>query len=76
MRIVGHEKTTRYVYDSKLQHDRLETYRFPIWRHTPCPSCGDPQPLNSWRRKLPYVLVWTGFVAIAAGMLYLMGFLG
>lgn len=73
-RPVRHERVTRTVYDERLEHERTESELRLVYRHTPCPQCGDPEPMNSWRRKLPGVLVLIGFAVIAAGMIWLIAY--
>jgi predicted RNA-binding Zn-ribbon protein involved in translation (DUF1610 family) len=71
MKILRYEATTSRFYDERLRREHIQTHRHPVYQHTPCPNCGDPQPMNSWRHKLPAILVWSAFVAAAAGGLYL-----
>ena len=74
--VAAYETKEGYVYDRNLQRERIQTYRSSIYRHTPCPACGDPQPLNSWWRKLRFLLAGAALVAISAGALYLFSSLG
>lgn len=73
--ITGYETESYQVWDENLGRNRTETYTSATIRHVPCPSCGEPKPLNSWRRKLPTIIFLIVFVGIWVAGIYLIFFL-
>lgn len=65
----GDETAIARLHDERRL--RPATGLVPLRRHTPCPTCGDPRPLWSWRRRLSRIAVRVAFVSIWGGAIYL-----